>query len=271
MRLSLLCAALSVAALSLASSAHADEPPGAPPAGAPLPAYAPPAGAPLSAPQPGGEPAVMGAEHEHDEPPPVWGLHSGDTVAEGNTLVYGEVGWPDLSLGFARGVRDWMDVGLRISMIYSPYYVIPNAQRVTNDRAFGFGFTIPLRFTLHRSDRVSVMVHADPGARFDWLDAEPRNKSPYAAPQLPVGIDLGVHLSPRTTFTFGVEVPMAFQVSPDPAILIPILPGVAVERRFTDHFGMSINVHPGVLWGANRTGSASDIALLTQLAFFGRI
>jgi hypothetical protein len=265
MRFALPAAALAAAALSLAAPARADDPP---PAASPTPSSAdlPPGFAP-------------------DQPPSsAWGLHAGDTVPRGDYLLYGEIGWPDLSLGVQRGFGDAFDAGLRFSMIYGVHYLIPKDRPGNvNDRAFGFGFTVPLRFTLHRSERISVLVHADPGVRFDYLDSEPRNGGPFVAPQIPIGIDLGVHLTPRTTLTLGLDMPIAFQVSPRcgnqltgdtifcPAALIAFLPGVSLERRFTEHFGMSANVRPGILYGVNRTGSATDVALLSQLGFFGRI
>jgi len=251
MRLVVFAAAITAAALSLTAPAHADDPP------------------PVSiADQP---------------PPPAWGLHAGDTVPKGDTMLYGEVGWPDLSVGVQRGFGDAFDAGLRFTMIYGVHYVLPKDRGGVNDLSFGFGFTVPLRFTLLRTERVSVLVHADPGIRFDYLDSEPRDVAPFIAPQIPVGIDLGVHISSRTTLTIGVDVPMAFQVTPQclnrltgeslfcPAALIAFLPGFSLERRFTDRFGMSANVRPGILYGVNRTGSATDVALLSQLGFFGRL
>lgn len=255
MRLASPAAGLMVAALSFAAPTRADAPS----------AESPPSSTP-------------------DQPPsPAWGLHAGDTVPRGDYMLYGEIGWPDLSLGVQRGFGDDFDAGLRFTMIYGVHYIIPKDRGGVNDRAFGFGFTVPLRFTLARTERVSLLVHADPGVRFDYLDSEPNNGGPFVAPQIPIGIDLGVHITPRTTLTLGVDVPIAFQVSPRcqnqltgetlfcPAALIAFLPGFSLERRFTKHFGMSANVRPGILYGVNRTGSATDLALLSQLGFFGRI
>lgn len=251
MRLTLPAAALTcVAALSLAAPAFAGEPPPGEPT--PAPAELPPGSA--------------------DAPTPRWGLHSADTVPRGDYMLYGELGWPDLSIGVQRGFGESFDAGLRFSMIYGVYYIVPKQRSGgVSDRGFGFGFSVPLRFTLLRTERVSVQVHVDPGMRFDYLDAEPRNAPPFFAGQIPVGIDLGVHLSPRTTLTLGLDMPIAVQATPDPAGFIAFLPGVAFERRFTQRFGISANLRPGILYGVNRTGSSTDLALLSQLGLFGRI
>lgn len=227
-----------LAALSLAVPARADEPP----SGHDFPL--PPEGT----------------------PPPGWGLHSGDTVPRGDVLLYGELGWPDLSLGFQRGVGDNLDVGLRLSVSLGVDYIIPRDRNGVEDLSLGFGFSVPIRARVFHNEKISVLVHADPGIKFEYLTPKP-----FFGPQLPVGIDLGVHVSPRTTVTLGLDVPFLFRVTPDPTGIIPFLAGVSVERRFTDHFGMSVNLRPGILYGVNRTGSSVDLALLSQLGFFGRI
>lgn len=255
MRLILPAAALTAAALSVAAPAYADV--AAPPADTEPP---PPTSSELP------------PNHAPDQPPsPAWGLHSANTVPRGDYMLYGELGWPDLSIGVQRGLGDSFDAGLRFTMIYGVHYLLPKDRNGVNDLSFGFGFTVPLRFTLTRTERISVLVHVDPGVRFDYLDSEPRNAAPFIAPQIPVGIDLGVHLTQRTTLTLGVDIPISIQVTPDPAGLIAFLPGVALEHRFTERFGMSANVRPGILYGVNRTGSATDLALISQLGFLGRI
>jgi hypothetical protein len=192
-------------------------------------------------------------------------------MAPRELLIYGEIGWPDMSVGFQRGINDVLDVGLRFSMIYGVEYTLPRDRGGVNDTSFGFGLIVPLRLTLYRSERVSFLVRAAPGIRFDYLDSEPRNGKPFAAPQIPLGAELGVHLSPKSTLTFGVDVPIAVQVSPDPAGFVPFLVGLTYERRIRDHFGMSFNLRPGIVHGWNRTGSGTDVALISQIGFLGRI
>jgi hypothetical protein len=192
-------------------------------------------------------------------------------MPRGETLIYGEIGWPDLSVGFQRGVNDVLDAGLRFSMLYGVEYTIPRDRNGVNDTAFGFGFTVPLRLTLYRSERVSFRVHAAPGFRFDYLDSEPRNAKPFVAPQIPLGAELGLHLAPKSTLTFGIDVPIAIQVTPDPAGFVPLLVGLTFEQRFRDHFGMSFNLRPGIVHGWNRTGGATDVGLISQIGFLGRL
>src|SRR4051812_20441674 len=76
----------------------------------------------------GPEPAPGPVEYQvpvAPPPPARWGLHSGDTAGAGSTLIYGEMGWPDISLGFQRGVSADVDVGFRASFIYGIDYVVP--------------------------------------------------------------------------------------------------------------------------------------------------
>lgn len=201
-------------------------------------------------------------------PPPTslerWGLHSGDTIGDGGTLIFGEVGWPDVSFGFQHGFSTNVDVGLRVSFIYITEYVVPKPGNQTSLIA-GLGLSIPVRVTVARNDRLSLLVHADPGVKFDGFDPKI-----FAGPQLPLGVDLGLHLSPRSTLTLGADVPLAILVTPQVTGYVPLLMGLTFESRFTDHFGMSFNLRTGMLRAYNKTGSDSDLVLLAQVGFFGR-
>ena len=197
--------------------------------------------------------------------PERWGLHSGDTIGDGGTLIFGEVGWPDLSFGFQHGVSTSVDIGLRVSFLYATEYVVP---KPGNQTSFipGLGLSIPVRVTIARNDRLSLLVHVDPGIKFDGFDPKI-----FAGPQLPIGVDLGLHLSRRSTLTLGADVPLAILVTPQVTGYVPLLVGLTFESRFTDHFGMSFNLRTGMLRAFNKTGSDSDLALLAQVGFFGRI
>ena len=212
-------------------------------------------------------PAVEPEAHVIPLPPPRWGLHSGDTIDQGSTLIYGEVGFPDVSIGFQRGVSSNIDLGFRASFFYGIDYVVPRS-RPSNVTQLtpGLGLSIPVRFTLVRSDRVSVLVHADPGLKFDGF-----NPKVFAGPELPLGIDLGVHLTQRSTLTLGADIPLSLRVTPDVTGFIPLLVGLTFESCFTDRFGMSFNLRSGVVHGINKTGSDTDLGLLGQVGFLGRI
>jgi len=49
------------------------------------------------------------------------------------------------------------DVGFRFDLIYG-------FENTTNSQ-FGIGFRVPLRFMIHRRDRISVLAHVDPGIK----------------------------------------------------------------------------------------------------------
>jgi len=200
--------------------------------------------------------------------PERWGLHSGDTAGPGGTILYGEMGWPDTSLGFQHGVSTYVDVGFRASFLYGIDYVVPK-KRNSTDLAPGLGLTIPVRVTVARSDRLSLLVHADPGVKFDGFE-----RKIYFGPQIPLGVDLGLHLSARSTLTLGADLPISLRVTPTAdgiTAFIPLLMGLTFESRFTDHFGMSFNLRTGIVHGINRTGSDTDLGLLGQVGFLGRI
>jgi hypothetical protein len=210
---------------------------------------------------PGAAPEAPPAE------PARWGLHSGDSVPKGDWLIYLEVGWPGLATGFQRGVSDTVDVGFRATFDLGVDYVLPRGQNGVNDISPGIGLTAPIRWMVARNERVSVLVRAAPGLQFDYLLDEPRNAAPFITFQIPLGVDLGVHVGERGTLTLGVDVPLYVRVTPDPTGLVAFLPGLTYEHRIRDTFGMSFNVRPGILHGFNKTGSASDLALIAQMGF----
>jgi hypothetical protein len=119
-----------------------------------------------------------------------------------------------------------------------------------------------------RNDRVSVLAHIDPGVKFDGF-----GRNIFMGPQFPLGVDLGLHLTERSTLTMGADMPISLRVTPTVngiTAFIPFLIGLTFESRFTDHFGMSFNVRTGIVHGINKTGSDTDLGLIGQVGFFGR-
>jgi hypothetical protein len=266
-RLLALAAPAALAALALPFEARAQAPVTAgSPGGVPL--------GPQAAPYPGAPgyveafaPHAPEATVRRPEPPAgPWGLHNGDTVEKGHTLLYGELGWPEMSTGFQRGVASYADVGFRFQIIYGVDYVLPKGMSSIQDVTFfGIGMSVPIRLTVVRTERVSFLAHLDPGIKFDYLDPI------FVGPQLPIGFELGMHLTRRSTLTLGLDVPISIRVMPDLAGIIPFLFGLAFEGHVNDHFGLVLNARTGVVHGFNRTGGDTDLGLILQGGFVGRI
>src|SRR2546421_3966884 len=86
-----------------------------------------------------------------------YSLLGGTTVPTGTDVVSGEFGWPSVSFGFTHGTGPTSDVGFKFDLLFG----FEN----TKNSQFGIGFRVPLRFLVHRRDRISVLAHVDPGIK----------------------------------------------------------------------------------------------------------
>src|SRR5437879_5182682 len=86
-----------------------------------------------------------------------WSLAAGETVSQGTDALDFEMGWPGVSVGFLHGLSDRADVGVKFDLLYG-------VEDTTSTR-FGFGLGVPLRIVASRKDKLSVLLHVDPGLR----------------------------------------------------------------------------------------------------------
>ena len=88
-------------------------------------------------------------------PPAHWSTISGETVSPGPDLLSAELGFPGLSFGYARGLSDRADWGLKLDLLYGLYG--------TTTTQFGVGARVPLRLVAARREKITVLLHLDPG------------------------------------------------------------------------------------------------------------
>src|SRR4051812_26711095 len=82
-------------------------------------------------------------------------LHTGDVLRPGDNMIYGDVGWPELTMGFQHGMSDKLGLGFRFSFIYGFEY-----RTYTH---LGLGMRVPIRITPVKTGKVSFQIHIDPG------------------------------------------------------------------------------------------------------------
>src|ERR1700761_2879797 len=88
-------------------------------------------------------------------------LHNGDDLRPGDNLVYGEVGWPDLTVGWQHGISSIFDIGVKASLPYGFEY------RTYSYTTVGLGVRVPLRITPVRTNLISFQIRFEPGLKFD--------------------------------------------------------------------------------------------------------
>src|SRR5712664_4620679 len=86
-----------------------------------------------------------------------YSLLGGTTVPSGTDVVSGEFGWPSASFGFTHGMSSTTDVGFKFDLLFG----FEN----TTISQFGIGFRVPLRLMALRRDRMTVLLHVDPGLK----------------------------------------------------------------------------------------------------------
>jgi len=204
-----------------------------------------------------------------------WGLHNGDTVQQGGMMPYVELGWPAIDAGLQYGVTSRFDVGVRLSV---PSFGWEN----TTITSLALAARAPLRLGLVKGDRVSAMVHIDPGFKvyFDecsysypyYYDCGPNlQHRALVGLAAPLGVNVGVHLNPDWTVNIAFEMPVsALFLEGGPSLVVTPLVGGGFEYHASSRFGIGVNGGAGpVLFRREVTNVA--FAFTTQFAFIFRL
>jgi len=184
---------------------------------------------------------------------PVTGRYSllgGETVGTGVNVVSGEFGWPSVTFGITHGLSRETDVGAKFDLLFG-------VEGATEASQFGIGFRVPYRMVALRSDRLSVLLHVDPGIKlFTYSPA-------LFGIAFPVGAIVGYAVNRDITAAFGVDVNMTLYVTPSPvSFWISPMFGPAVEFHVDPRLAVGINTRFGPVLPS--TGGSS-FGFVTQL------
>ena len=184
---------------------------------------------------------------------PVTGRYSllgGETVGTGVNVVSGEFGWPSVTFGITHGLSRDTDVGAKFDLLFG-------VEGATQASQFGIGFRVPYRMVALRSDRLSVLLHVDPGIKlFTYSPA-------LFGIAFPVGAIVGYAVNRDITAAFGVDVNMTLYVTPSPvSFWISPMFGPAVEFHVDPRLAVGINTRFGPVLPS--TGGSS-FGFVTQL------
>lgn len=196
--------------------------------------------------------------------PAQYSLLGGETVPAGADVVSAEFGWPSVTFGFTHGTGANSDVGLRFDLLYG-------VEETTTFSKFGVGARVPLRFVALRRDRLSVLLHFDPGIKaYTYSPA-------WFGIQFPLGLVFGYRATSSVTLAFGIDVPMTLFVTPSPVVfwIAPTF-GPGVEAQITRNFLLGLNTRfgpvirtgvPGVPSFFNDSGAEFGFLLQVLLAY----
>jgi len=198
-------------------------------------------------------PAAFAQRRDTAAPGTRYSLLGGETVGNGVEVVSGEFGWPGISFGYTRGVNRDTDIGARFDLLFG-------FEEISSGSQFGIGFRVPLRLTVMRRDRISVLVHIDPGLKLYTTD-------PAAfGLQFPIGVTLGYAARPELVLAFGVDMPMTALFTPDVLRGFYLAPtfGPAIEFRVDPRLTAGINTRFGPVV-SSVSGFGSHFGFVTQL------
>lgn len=185
-----------------------------------------------------------------------YSLLGGTTVPAGTDVVSGEFGWPSASFGFTHGTGPTSDVGFKFDLIYG--------FESTTISQFGIGFRVPLRFMVHRRDRISVLAHVDPGIKIYTTTPA------IFGFQWPIGLTVGYAASPELNVGFGFELPMTLVVTPSPVrmFLGPMF-GPALEYHVDRQLTVGFNTRFGPIFSTS--GGGGEFGFVTQMLLAYRL
>jgi len=187
--------------------------------------------------------------------PSRYSLLGGTTVPTGADVVSAEVGWPSASFGFTHGMSPTTDVGFKFDLLW--------AFENTTISRFGLGFRVPLRATIFRRDRLSALVHVDPGLKV--YTASPT----FFGLQWPVGLTLGYAAAPEFNVGFGLDLPMTLMVSPSPvSFFVGPMFGPSIEYHVDRQLTVGLNTRFGPIFN---TSDGSEFGLTMQALLAWRL
>ncbi len=183
---------------------------------------------------------VLGADGlGADEPLPGpqgqrWSAVGARTVGEGGNALEAGLGWPGLSVGYARGVSSRVELGGRLGLNWSLQGL------VTRPLA---GLTVQglLRVKLVDGDVASFAITFEPGPLF----AVERSGNGLVGLSLPVGVQLGVAVSSALGLGLTFDAPLWLQFGAGGGLNVPLLPGLGVEYFITSALPVFFRVRMG--------------------------
>lgn len=178
-----------------------------------------------------------------------WSLYGGETVAAGQDVFGGEVGWPSTSIGWTHGLTDTTDAGIRFDVLY--------AFETTTDTHFGLGLRVPLRGLAVRTAKVSLLVETDPGLR-----VYPGNGTPWGF-ALPVAASLGFSMSPDIRFALGIDVPFTIFFGPSAQVVLGTQFGLGIDWYLDPRLLVGVKTRVGPVFSTDWDGSR--FGLVTQI------
>jgi hypothetical protein len=164
-----------------------------------------------------------------------------------------EAGFPDVAAGVLFGATNRIDLGAKIDTFYSANAVI------VNDFVPDLGMSLRawMRVGLYDDPHLSALLCIQPSWHFSRFDPV------SSGPEVIVSSNVSIHVAPAWSIYLGVELPLYFQIQPNPAVdvVFSVLPGAGFEYHITDFvgFGSRASAGPVIINGVNGAGVRNTV------------
>lgn len=170
---------------------------------------------PAAAPGPAPAPAVVATG-----PAGHWSVNTGETVSAGRDVVSAELGWPSMTFGYAHGLNDVADLGVKFDLLYG----------FEGDSTFsklGLGLRVPFRFMALRRERFSIQLHIEPVLHF--YPGGHFNGIVFGAP---VGGTLGFQILPELRAALGIDLNLALSTADNQGVSLLLGPAFGFDLEY---------------------------------------
>ena len=164
-----------------------------------------------------------------------WSVHSGQTVGDRSNVVFGEVGWPGLSVSLLHGATSRFDIGGRLTLINYGF------EGRINDVLPGMKLQMLTRIGLVETSRFNLGLAFGPGVLFYF----PRFGPTIVGIALPLEINAGIPIGSAIMINFGMDMPMFVTFGRTGSFFIPILFGGGVEYFLNRNLAFTFNLKMG--------------------------
>lgn len=185
-----------------------------------------------------------------------WTVESGKTVGAGNTVFWGQAGWPGIWAELIHGLDPTLEIGGRLAFNYDYEGVVDLSGIV------GLDFNFLLRKEFFDNGKIRIAGRFDPGLQLYFPGG-----GTVVGITFPVGVEFGFPVSPVVSINASFDLPMTVNFyAGSTGFNIPILFGGGAEYLLEKNLALTFKLKLGpTIATANGYGGTA----FTLYALFG--
>ena len=178
-----------------------------------------------------------------------WSTLSGRTVGLGQTVLLGQAGWPGFSATLLHGLAPALDLGAKLTFNYGE-------EGIVSQIVPGIKVQAVARVRFFDNGKLNFGMKFEPGPLVYFTSGETT-----AGLALPLGLHLGISLSPAFLASVGVDAPVFRLFGTAGGWVFPILFGGGLEYFVAPDLAATFNLHVGPAVDTRGFRPVSNLAL----------